>query len=414
MTGLSTRGPSPSEVPVVAILSDPRGILTRMCSDVPVRLVEWNVAMSLQTKTDALAALQPSIAVLPESAHPSKTWSALQAIGATSVEWVGGNPNKGLSVVGFDGWQLRIDDSYDPGYQWVMPIHASGPARIRLLAVWDMNHRGSGHESARRWGACRASMAHYQSFLTGPADLVIVSGDFNNSVYWDSSTKPAKFGDFMNDIEARGFVSVYHHAHGCQRGAEPHPTLWWTRNVNKPYHIDYTFVSRADAVGAVTVGSPEDWLPYSDHSPMTVDLRIPLSTSTTQDTRTDHPADPRPPRAAIATPPAPVANPRPVRQPNRVCFDLEPDAIPDMTCGVNGVPFEQTFRPTYVTAQWAGDVLVEVRIWGPRVLQDGSLGKRELDHRWRRSRAAGGVSLAELPPLVAGRLQSARDLISLA
>jgi hypothetical protein len=152
---------------------------------------------------------------------PDRTRPALEATGATSVQWIGGNSNKGLSVVAFSGWQLRIDEAYDPGYQWVMPLHLTGPRYIRLLAVWDMNHRGTGHDSARQFGACRASIPHYQEFLSGQADLVLISGDFNNSVYWDKPTKRAKFGDFMDQLEARGFVSAYHFHHKCDRGADP-------------------------------------------------------------------------------------------------------------------------------------------------------------------------------------------------
>jgi hypothetical protein len=29
-------------------------------------------------------------------------------------------------------------------------------------------------------------MEHYDEFPTGDADLVMISGDFNNSVYWDT------------------------------------------------------------------------------------------------------------------------------------------------------------------------------------------------------------------------------------
>lgn len=149
---------------------------------VSVRLVEWNVAMSLQSKTHLLVPLKPTVAILPESAHPDRTWSALQAIGATSVQWIGGNANKGLLAVAFDGWNLRIDDNYDPGYQWVMPLHLSGPMNLRVLAVWDMGNRGSGYESARKLGACRASVEHYSAFLSGECDLAVISGDFKNSV----------------------------------------------------------------------------------------------------------------------------------------------------------------------------------------------------------------------------------------
>jgi len=241
---------------------------------ISVRLVEWNVAMSLHTKAHLLAKLNPTVAVLPESAHPDKTRPALEVIGATSVQWIGGNLNKGLSVVAFNGWQLRIDDSYDPGYQWVLPVHLSGPRNIRLLAVWDMGNRGHGHEAARKLGSCRASMDHYEGFLSGDADLTVISGDFNQSVVWDSPKKRKKFGDFMDQLESRGFVSAYHFLHGCERGAEPDPTLWWMRDVLKPYHIDYTFVSRPETIEAVTVGSHEDWLAYSDHGPIMVDLSL--------------------------------------------------------------------------------------------------------------------------------------------
>lgn len=382
----------------------------------PVRLVEWNVAMSLHTKAHLLAALNPTIAVLPESAGTALARDALQAVGATSVEWIGGNQNKGLSVAAFNGWQLAIDDSYDRGYQWVMPVHVTGPGHIRLLAVWDMNHRGAGHLSARQLGACRASIDHYEQFLSGPADLVIISGDFNNSVRWDKPIKRANFGDFMDELEERGFVSAYHHTHGCERGAEPNPTLWWTRNPDKPYHIDYTFVTRPEAIEAVTVGTHTDWLAYSDHSPMTVDLRMstcagslagPGLTQVTAGGRgesEDSKAVHRRTESQAVRRFGPTGA-TPDKKLTR--FELEPDSLPDMLCGVNGEVFLQEFRPTSFTAEWAGGVLVQVRIWGPRVLQDGSLGKRELDHRWKRARAAGGIDIADLPPLVADRLRAA-------
>jgi endonuclease/exonuclease/phosphatase family metal-dependent hydrolase len=117
-------------------------------------------------------------------------------------------------------------------------------------------------------------MEHYEPFLSGDSDLTVISGDFNSSVVWDKPKKRTKFGDFMDQLESRGFVSAYHFHHQCERGAEPDPTLWWTRNVDKPYHIDYTFVSRPETIEAAAVGSHADWLAYSDHSPMTVDLRV--------------------------------------------------------------------------------------------------------------------------------------------
>lgn len=363
--------------------------------------------MSLHNKAHLLARLKPTVAVLPESANTASTRSALAAIGASSVEWIGGNPNKGLSVAAFNGWQLTVDGSYDPGYQWVMPVHLTGPAHIRLLAVWDMNHRGSGHQSARQMGACRSAIPHYDEFLSGPADLALISGDFNNSIYWDKPTKRAKFGDFMDQLEARGFVSAYHLLYGCERGAEVHPTLWWMKNLNTTYHIDYTFVSPSAAVESVVMGEHSDWIAHSDHSPMTIDMLV-----RSHDQPALKPVVPRDHEAKVRESSSKSGRHEPLRgevrseHPDLVRFPIEPGAIPDMPCGVNGEPFVQVLRPSHFTAQWAAGVLVEVRVWGPRVLQDGSPGKRELDHRWKRSRAAGGVVYDDLPRIVADRLRS--------
>lgn len=246
----------------------------------PVRLVEWNVSMALHRKAHLLAELAPTLAVLPETAHPQKTQAILESIGATrsptSVQWIGSekNKNKGLSVVAFDGWDLRLDDSYDKGYEWVLPVHVIGPRRMRLLAVWDMGNRGKGHASAREMGACRASLNQYAEFLAGDGDPVVISGDFNCSVYWDKPEKVWKFGDFMDNLESRGFVSAYHLMRECGRGVEPEPTLWWRKKVESSYHIDYTFVRPADAIQAVDVGLHGDWLAHSDHAPMAVDLLL--------------------------------------------------------------------------------------------------------------------------------------------
>ena len=82
-------------------------------------------------------------------------------------------------------------------------------------------------------------------------------------------------------------------------------------------------------------------------------------------------------------------------------FELDPP-LPDMTCGNNGVQFQQVFRPTYFTAEWSSGSLSEVRIWGPRVLKDGSLGSRLLDHCWNRR----PVDLDALPEHVANQIRS--------
>lgn len=244
------------------------------------RLVEWNVAMSLHKKAHLLAGLNPTVAILPEAADSDRTRNALKDIGATSTKWVGSNPNKGLLAASFGDWQLEVDGSYDPGYQWVLPLHVLGPSQIRVVAVWEMDRRGTGYPEAQHRGSLRASLTHYEEFLTSGSGLTVISGDFNASAIWDKPKNPRNFADLKSDIESHGFVSAYHHHYGHQPGAEPDPTLWWRRKPEATYHIDYTFVSQSSAIEAVTLGSHSDWIAHSDHSPMTVDLRIRSSGST--------------------------------------------------------------------------------------------------------------------------------------
>lgn len=85
-------------------------------------------------------------------------------------------------------------------------------------------------------------------------------------------------------------------------------------------------------------------------------------------------------------------------------FNLE-TPLRDMKCGVNGKPFQQEFRPTHFTADWSDGLLLQVMIWGPRVLDDGSFGERELDHRWKTTLAKAPLSLSELPPSVASQIR---------
>lgn len=63
---------------------------------------------------------------------------------------------------------------------------------------------------------------------------------------------------------------------------------------------------------------------------------------------------------------------------------LAENQLPDMACGVNGVAQETWLRPTHIDVKFDLKGVVETRIYGLQIKQDGSLGQRELDHRWRR------------------------------
>ncbi len=65
-------------------------------------------------------------------------------------------------------------------------------------------------------------------------------------------------------------------------------------------------------------------------------------------------------------------------------IELASGQLPDMACGVNGVAQQAWFRPTHIDVEFDPKGVVETRIYGPQIKQDGSLSERELDHRWHR------------------------------
>jgi exodeoxyribonuclease III len=73
-----------------------------------------------------------------------------------------------------------------------------------------------------------------------------------------------------------GMESAYHEFFGDTQGAERHPTLWFRKNKDNPYHVDYVFMSRPllSKLRTVVVGRCDDWLTSSDHAPVLVEIDL--------------------------------------------------------------------------------------------------------------------------------------------
>ncbi len=234
--------------------------------------------MALHRKLDALRRLEPDIAVISECASPERL-RALGALGDISGDpiWVGDNPTKGLAVLAFNGYRLRLAREFHPTLRYLAPVHIAGPTTCNLLAVWAQN-LGGGNVRKRQAGPLRRGLRKYRSFLTElPA---IVAGDFNNNVIWHKPGYRINHGISVSILESYGLVSAYHARMGEAQGQETVPTLYWRdRKKDGPtYHIDYVFLPRIwlDRIRAFGVGTFEEWCGarLSDHVPVVVDVAI--------------------------------------------------------------------------------------------------------------------------------------------
>ncbi len=101
----------------------------------------------------------------------------------------------------------------------------------------------------------------------------MVLGDFNSNVRWDEWDRWWNHTDVVRELSALGLESIYHHCNSEAQGKETQPTFFMNRNRARPYHIDYAFASEElIKSSAICIGNPEQWLQFSDHLPIILDI----------------------------------------------------------------------------------------------------------------------------------------------
>jgi len=229
--------------------------------------------MRLHDKTGRLRALRPDLAVIPECACPEVLFRRSLDLIPGDFVWGGTNPRKGLMVMAFGPWRLRADRSHQPRSGTTLPLHVSGPASFRLLAVWGLplwahRRRDPPPEPLGR------AIERLAPFLSdAPA---IVAGDFNRTLVGRRRNGSSVASVLARRLEALGFVSGYHHDRGVGHGEETEPTFCRYRRLPDRHHADHLFVDRATAarVRRVEIGYAPRWISTSDHMPLVLELEL--------------------------------------------------------------------------------------------------------------------------------------------
>src|SRR5690242_2076381 len=106
-----------------------------------MRLTTWNCKGGFDRKHAAVAALAPDVLVLPECGRLRAVSNVLGAAPVRSFEWVGENHQKGLGVISYGEYSVKVHPAYDPELRWILPLQVSGPVPFLLLAVWTVPDR---------------------------------------------------------------------------------------------------------------------------------------------------------------------------------------------------------------------------------------------------------------------------------
>jgi exodeoxyribonuclease-3 len=236
-----------------------------------MRLITWNCNMAFRRKADLILSYQPDILVVPECECPDKLLFPANTPKPTDVLWFGKNNNKGLAIFSYSDYRFRVLDNHNADLRMIIPIYVTnGQSDFNMFAIWANNPDDKdGQYVEQVWKA----LSHYDSLISNTKTILI--GDFNSNTIWDRKSRISNHSDVVRVLESKGIHSTYHLYHKQTQGAEEHPTLYLYRHRNRPYHLDYCFVSAdmAEKLESVEVGDFDFWTKYSDHVPVIVTFR---------------------------------------------------------------------------------------------------------------------------------------------
>jgi exonuclease III len=232
-----------------------------------MKLVTWNCSMGLSNKHQKLLTLGADVMIIQECSQPDV--KQLSRTSEWSSSWFGKNQTKGLGVLVKLPWVIREVQALTP--EWTGKVVINGTVSIELFPVWACKSKSAAKEYIEQ--------VHLLLDIIEQAPLspfTIVVGDFNSNSRWDSAYGAQSHSAAVERFRKLGMESAYHVSSGNPQGAEQHPTLWFRKNKDTAYHIDYAFLSHPllSKLRNVEIGRCDDWLSLSDHAPVLVELDL--------------------------------------------------------------------------------------------------------------------------------------------
>lgn len=231
-----------------------------------MRIITWNCNMVFRRKAAYILTYHPDILIIPECEHPEKLKFHNDLPKPVDTLWFGTNQNKGLGIFSYTNFKFKLLPCHDPALRTIIPISVTGGSfKFTLFAIWASNPQDKGFQYV---GQIWKALHYYDNLLKNKRTILV--GDFNSNSIWDKPKREGNHTTVVKHLEKKGIHSCYHTHLKQQQGQEVHPTLYMYRHNNKPYHIDYCFVSKdfAEKLESVEVGDYGLWSRHSDHVPL--------------------------------------------------------------------------------------------------------------------------------------------------
>jgi len=226
-----------------------------------MKIVTWNCNGAFRKKYHAIENMQADILVIQECEDPARSTNKSEDW-AGEYLWKGENKNRGIGIFSKSGCDLKELNWNDDGLQLFLPCRIGN--LFNLVGVWTKHANSPNFRYiGQLW---KYLQLHRARFFEGG---LVLCGDFNSNVQWDEWDRWWNHSDVVRELEELNIHSLYHHFTGEDQGKECVPTLFMHRKIEKPYHVDYAFISKnMMEQNHIEVGKAEEWLEYSDHMPV--------------------------------------------------------------------------------------------------------------------------------------------------
>ena len=235
-----------------------------------MRIITWNCNMAFRKKSEFITSKNPDILVIQECENPDKNLFENSLQKPYKSFWYGTNNNKGIGIFTFSNYEIELLNIHNPEFRFILPLSVkNNENEYTILAVWTQKPKNHDCYTEQIWNAI-----HYYSELLQSENLIII-GDFNSNSIWDKPKRIYNHTNLINKLLENKIYSSYHIFYNEIQGKESKPTLFMHHKKEKPYHIDYCFVSERlkDNLLNVEVGEYEFWTKLSDHKPIIIDFK---------------------------------------------------------------------------------------------------------------------------------------------
>ena len=238
-----------------------------------MKVVTWNCAGAFRKKFHLLDKFDYDILIIQECEDPERSIKSYKEW-ADNYLWVGENKNKGLGIFVKNNHTIKLLNWSDKNINWKNELLESFlPCKINdnftLLGVWTKKANSDVFcYMGQFWKYLQLHRLKLEN------NEVIIAGDFNSNTIWDKWDRWWNHSDVVKELKEINIKSLYHKIYKEEQGQESTPTFFHQKNINKPYHIDYIFLSEGFIKDntKLLIENKDLWLEYSDHLPLVFEI----------------------------------------------------------------------------------------------------------------------------------------------